>query len=121
MRVIPAKTGIHPLPGDVDPRLRGGDEVILCPRMGHRPMETPLKARAKRAKSGWVNFSRRLSRRTRLKKYRSERKGRRSFDTALEYGTVAIIGTEKTRTAESAVRATCSGLVEDPLFVEHSH
>ena len=29
MRVIPAKAGIHPLPGDVDPRLRGGDEVIF--------------------------------------------------------------------------------------------
>jgi hypothetical protein len=27
--VIPAKAGIHPLPGDVDPRLRGGDEVIF--------------------------------------------------------------------------------------------
>ena len=35
---------------------------------------------------------------------KSERKGRRSFDTAIEYGTVAIIGTEKTRTAESARR-----------------
>jgi hypothetical protein len=29
MRVIPAKAGIHPVPGDVDPRLRGGDEVIF--------------------------------------------------------------------------------------------
>jgi hypothetical protein len=26
MRVIPAKAGIYPLPRDVDPRLRGGDE-----------------------------------------------------------------------------------------------
>ena len=70
-------------------------------------METPLKARANRAKSGPVNFSRRLSRRTTIKKYRWERKGRRSFDSAIKYGTVAIIGTEKTRAAESAVRATC--------------
>jgi hypothetical protein len=38
---------------------------------------------------------------------RSERKGRRSFDTAIEYGRVAIVATEKTRTAKSAVRATC--------------
>src|SRR5208337_1323523 len=73
--------------------------------MGRRPMETRLKARANRAKSGSVNFSRRLSRRTTIKKYRSERKGRRSFDTAIEYGTVAMIATEKTRTAKSAVRA----------------
>jgi hypothetical protein len=29
MRVIPSKAGIHPLPGDVDPRLRGGDDVIF--------------------------------------------------------------------------------------------
>jgi hypothetical protein len=43
------------------------------------------------------------SRRTTIKKYRSERKGRRSFDTAIEYGTVATIATEKTRTARSAV------------------
>ena len=52
-----------------------------------------------------MNFSRRLSRRTVIDK--AERKGRRSFDTAIEYGTVAIIATEKTRTAKSAVRATC--------------
>jgi hypothetical protein len=67
-----------------------------------------LKARANGAKSGSVNFSRRLSRCTAIKKYRSERRGHRSFDTAIEYGTVAIIATEKTRTAKSAVRATCS-------------
>jgi len=42
-----------------------------------------------------------------MKKHRSERKARRSSDTAIEYGAVAIIATEKTRTAESAVRATC--------------
>jgi hypothetical protein len=61
-------------------------------------METPLKARANRAKSGSVNFSRRLSRRTAIKK--SERKARRSFDTAIEYGTGAIMATEKTRTCQ---------------------
>ena len=55
-----------------------------------------LKARANRAKSGAVNFSRRLSRRTTIKDYRSERKRRRSFDAAIEYGTAAIIATEKT-------------------------
>ena len=33
-------------------------------------MSTRLKARAIRAKSGWVNFSRRVSRRTAIKKYR---------------------------------------------------
>jgi len=65
-----------------------------------------LKARANRAKSASVSFSRRLSRRTTIKK--AERKGRRSFDTARGYGTVGIIATEKTRTAKSAVRATCS-------------
>jgi hypothetical protein len=55
-----------------------------------------------------VNFSRRLSRRTTMKKYRSKRKGRRSFDTAIEYGTVAITATEKTRTPQGGtVRATC--------------
>jgi hypothetical protein len=42
-----------------------------------------------------------------MKKYRSERKGRRSFDTATEYGTVAMLAREKTRTANAAVRATC--------------
>jgi hypothetical protein len=33
-----------------------------------------------------------------MKKYRSERKGRRSFDTAIEYGRVAMLAREKTRT-----------------------
>jgi len=70
-------------------------------------MGARLKAGANRAKSGSVNFSRRLSRRTTIKKHRWERKGRRSFDSAIKYGTVAIIATEKTRTAKSAVRATC--------------
>ena len=40
------------------------------------------------------------------KKYRSERKGRRSFDTAIEYGTATMMAMEMTRTAKSAVRAT---------------
>jgi hypothetical protein len=53
-----------------------------------------------------VNFSRRLGKRAAIR--RSERKGRRSFDTAIEYGTVAMIATEKTRTARPAGRATCS-------------
>jgi len=48
-----------------------------------------------------------LSRRTVMKKYRFERKGRRSFDTALEYATAEIIAREETRTAKPAVRATC--------------
>jgi hypothetical protein len=66
-----------------------------------------LKARANRAKSGSANFSRRLSRRTAIKKYRSERKARRSFDTAIEYGGVAIMATGEARTAKPAVRTTC--------------
>jgi hypothetical protein len=55
-----------------------------------------------------VNFSGQLGWRTAIKKYRSERKGRRSFRTAIEFGTVAIIAAEKTGTAKSAVCATCS-------------
>ena len=65
-----------------------------------------MKLRANRAKSDSVSFSLRPSRRTLIKKYPSLRKGRRSLDTAVEYGTVVIIATEQTRTAESAVRAT---------------
>ena len=45
---------------------------------------------------GLSEFPRRLSRRTAIK--RPERKGRRSFDTAIERGTVAIIAPEKTQT-----------------------
>ena len=41
-----------------------------------------------------------------MKKYRSERKGRRTCDTAMEYGTGAMVAREKTRTAKAAVRAT---------------
>jgi hypothetical protein len=41
------------------------------------------------------------------KKYRSERKGRRSFDTALEYDTARMMVSEKTRTTKPVVRATC--------------
>ena len=71
-------------------------------------MGTLMEARAIRAKSGWVNFSRRLSRRTATNKYRPEKKGRRSFDPAIEYGTVAIIATEKTWTPQcGTVHATC--------------
>jgi hypothetical protein len=43
-----------------------------------------------------------------MKKYRLERKGRRSFDTALHYDTADPVATEKTRTAKAAVRATRS-------------
>jgi hypothetical protein len=40
----------------------------------------------------------------------SERKGRRSFDTATEYGTVAMMAKEKTWIPQGGtVRATCSG------------
>ena len=63
-----------------------------------------LKARANRAKSGSVNFSRPLSRRTATRKYRSEGKGPRSFDSAIEYGTATEMAREKTRTAKPAVR-----------------
>jgi hypothetical protein len=47
-----------------------------------------LKARANSLKSGSINFVRRGSRRTVMKKYPSERKGRRNFDTALHYNTL---------------------------------
>ena len=43
-----------------------------------------------------------------MKKYRFERKGRRNFDTVQHYNAVDMIAAEKTRTANSAVRATCS-------------
>jgi hypothetical protein len=46
------------------------------------------------AKSGAVNLSPRLTKHTAIKK--SKKKGRRSFDTAIEYGTVAVIATENT-------------------------
>jgi hypothetical protein len=38
-------------------------------------------------------------------------KGRRNFDTALQYSAVDMIATEKTRTAKSAARATCLPIV----------
>ena len=55
-----------------------------------------------------VNCSCRPSRGTAIKKRRSERKARRSFDTAIEYVTIATMARERTRTATSTVRATCS-------------
>jgi hypothetical protein len=70
-------------------------------------MSTRLKARANRAESGWVNFSRRLSGRTAIKK--SGRKGRRGFHTAIEHSTVAMIATEETRTARPARRPKALG------------
>jgi hypothetical protein len=45
-----------------------------------------------------------------MKKYRSESKGGRNFDTALHYNTVDMTVTEKAGTAESAVRTTRSRL-----------
>jgi len=47
-----------------------------------------------------------LSSRTVMKKYRFERKGRRSFDTGVEYDTAGMMDNEKTRTTEPVVRAT---------------
>ncbi len=64
-------------------------------------MRARLSARASRTKSGAVNWARRRSRRAVMKKYRSERNGRRSFDTAVEYPSVEPTATEKTRTAKS--------------------
>ena len=37
---------------------------------------------------------------------KSGRKGRRSIDTAIDYGTVAMVARENTRTAKAAVHAT---------------
>jgi hypothetical protein len=51
-----------------------------------------------------------------MKKYRSERKGRPSYDTAIEYGVVATIATENTRTTKAAVRVTCFGYVQEVLW-----
>jgi len=47
---------------------------------------------------GSVNLVRRGSRRTVRKKYRSERKGRRSFDTRIQYDMANLMAIEKTRT-----------------------
>jgi hypothetical protein len=46
------------------------------------------KARANSVNSGFISFVRRGSRRTVMKKYRHERKGRRNFDTALHYNSL---------------------------------
>ena len=74
------------------PRRRSNRSIRFARRRSCRRMRcNRMKARANRGKSASVNFSRRLCRRTTTKKYRSARKGRRSFDTAIEYGTVAII------------------------------
>jgi hypothetical protein len=48
---------------------------------------------------------------------KSERKGRRSFDTAIEYETVAMVAREKTRTTKAAVRATRHPLPSAVQFV----
>jgi hypothetical protein len=52
-----------------------------------------LRARASNRKSAPINFVRRGSKRTVTKRYRSERKGRRSFHAAIEYSTVAMMAT----------------------------
>ena len=44
-----------------------------------------------------------------MKKYRSERKGRRSVDMGLEYAMAAMSVAEKTRTAQSVVRPAGQG------------
>jgi hypothetical protein len=93
----------NPVRRDVDPRFRGGDDNIRWFGWTETPISARLKARPNRAKSGSVNFSRRLSRRTAVKK--SERKGRRNLDTAIECGAAAMRATEMTRTAGSPVRA----------------
>ena len=66
----------------------------------------PQKKAEPRPAPARVNCSCRSSRGTAIKKRRSERKGRRSFDTAIEYVTVATMARERTRTATSTVRAT---------------
>lgn len=40
-----------------------------------------------------------------MKKYRSERKGRRSFDTAIQYGTVAMVARKRLPVAAVFVNA----------------
>ena len=105
--VIPAKAGIYL--AEVDPRFRGGDDKFRWFGWTGRSMSTRSNAGANRAKSGSVNFSRRPSMRTAEEK--TERKGPRSFDAAIKYGTVAMMVTGKTRTRHSqwrSVRATCS-------------
>jgi len=74
--------------------------------LGSSGRVTRSVARAGRPKSGSANFPRRRSRRTVRKKFRFERKGRRSFDTGLEYDTASVIANQETRTAKPAVRAT---------------
>ncbi len=69
-------------------------------------MRARLKARARSQRSASINFARRGSKRTVMKKYRSERNGRRNFDTPLRYNTAGVTASQKTRTAKAAVRAT---------------
>jgi len=79
-------------------------------------MSTRLKARSNRAKLGSVNFSRRLGRHTAIKKFGKKRmpepctiRYRAEFRSVgrrtIEYGTVAMVGTENTRTATPGIRA----------------
>jgi hypothetical protein len=43
-----------------------------------------------------------------IKKYRSERKGRRNFDTALQYNPVDMMATEKARTRQPTGGPGCA-------------
>jgi hypothetical protein len=106
---------------DVDPRFRGGDADPFWFAWTEWSMSARSKARANRAKSGWVNFSRRLSSRTAIKK--PERRGRRSpvpddtgrsFDAPVEYSTVAMTATEKTRVPQCGMVRACIYLL--PVF-----
>ncbi len=73
---------------------------------GQAKAELPLiRARAGRTNSGWVNWVRRRSKRTVMRKYRFETKGRCRFDMVAEHHTVEPTAPEKTRTAKAAVLA----------------
>ena len=52
-----------------------------------------------------------------MKKYRSERKGRRCFDAAIESGTAALAAMEMRRTPNPVVCAT--GLVRQPHYLSY--
>jgi hypothetical protein len=80
-----AKAGASPGPADGAPAMfvHGGgpkaDEIFARDDSRAR-----LKARASKRKSGSINFARRFSSRAAMRKYRSERNGRRSFDTGVQ-------------------------------------
>ena len=91
---------------EVDPRFRGGDDKLRWFGRTEGPCPAARRLAPNGANSGPVNFSRPLSKPTAMKKYRSDRKGRRSlvpdgtgrsFDTPIEYSTVAIIAKDADR------------------------